>query len=143
MMNDFDCQLKVVIQGLNSDVDIQLSIQAGGEFLFQSQELAAPVTLLSNQLVVVNLVKGNKGNSQPVCFRAVPQDYRRAFPTLWGKSSVEGAVSLTAGDQLINATIELISLPSKKDVNPKECENYEEAKAEINKLIALSPGFKK
>lgn len=142
-MRDFECQLKVVIQGTIGDVDIHLSIQAGGEFLFNSQELAAPVTLLSNQLVVVNLGKGKEGNCEPVCFHAVPQDYERAFPTLWGKSSVDGVVSLTAGEQLINATIELISLPSKKDVNPKECENYEEAKAEINKLIALSPGFKK
>jgi len=142
-MRDFKCQLKVLVHSSSSDIDTQLSIQAGGEFLFQSQELAAPVTLLSNQLVVVNSVKGNEDNSQSVCFRAVPQNYERAFPTLWGKSSVEGAVSLTAGGQLINATIELISLPSKKDVNPKECENYEEAKAEINKLIALSPGFKK
>lgn len=142
-MRDFKCQLKVLVHSSSSDIDTQLSIQAGGEFLFQSQELAAPVTLLSNQLVVVNSVKGNEHNSQPVCFRAVPQNYERAFPILWGKSSAEGAVSLTAGGQLINATIELISLPSKKDLNPKECENYEEAKAEINKLIALSQGFKK
>lgn len=142
-MRDFKCQLKVLVHGSSSDIDTQLSIQAGGEFLFQSQELAAPVTLLSNQLVVVNSAKGNEDNSQLVCFRAVPRCFDKAFPVLWGKSSAEGAISLNAGGFLINATIELISLLSKKDVDPEECKSFEEDKAEINKQIMRSPGFKK
>lgn len=142
-MRDLECQLKVVVQGSISDIDIQLSIQAGGEFLFQSQELAAPVILVSKQLVVVGSGKGNESNNTSVNFYAVPRCFDKAFPVLWGKSSAEGAISLNAGGFLINATIELISLLSKKDVDPEECKSFEEDKAEINKQIMRSPGFKK
>ena len=87
--------------------------------------------------------KANESNNTSVNFYAVPRCFDKAFPVLWGKSSAEGAISLNAGGFLINATIELISLLSKKDVDPEECKSFEEDKAEINKQIMRSPGFKK